>query len=82
MKKAIYKPTNQKIIILSQIDNYCEIFIDGEEKNVPLSDIIFDKPKSDIKLSSIEELKISLIVVPSIFNIIAYFFKLFYNIHT
>ncbi len=62
MKKAIYKPTNQKIIILSQIDNYCEIFIDGEEKNVPLSDIIFDKPKLDIKLSSIEELKESIFI--------------------
>jgi len=62
LKKAIYKPTNQKIIVLSQTDNYCEIFIDGEEKNVPLSDILFEKPKSAIQLSSLEELKESIFI--------------------
>ncbi|NOZ89942.1 MAG: hypothetical protein GXO60_01510, partial [Epsilonproteobacteria bacterium] len=62
MKKAIYKPTNQKIIVLSQTDNYCEIFINGEEKNVPLSDILFEQPKSPIQLSSLEELKESIFI--------------------
>ena len=62
LKKAIYKPTNQKIIVLSQTDNYCEIFIDGEEKNVPLWDILFEQPKSAIQLSSLEELKESIFI--------------------
>ena len=60
MKKAIYKPTNQKVIVLSQANGYAEIFIDGEERNVPLLDILFEEPSSTVKLSSLEELKESI----------------------
>ena len=30
MKKAVYKPTNQKTVILQEYDEYCEILLDGE----------------------------------------------------
>ena len=60
MKKAIYKPTNQKIIVLSEANNYAEIFIDGEERNIPLSDILFEEPTPTVQLSSLEELKESI----------------------
>ena len=60
MKKAIYKPTNQKIIVLSEANNYAEIFIDGEERSVPISDIAFEKQISTLKLSSLEDLKESI----------------------
>jgi len=32
LKKAIYKPTHQKVIVLSEANGYAEIFIDGEER--------------------------------------------------
>ena len=60
MKKAIYKPTNQKVIVLSEANEYAEIFIDGEERNVPLSDILFEEAQSMVKLSSLEDLKESI----------------------
>ena len=60
MKKAIYKPTNQKIIVLSEANNYAEIFIDGEERNVPLSDILFEEQKISVELSTFDELKASI----------------------
>ena len=60
MKKAIYKPTNQRVIVLSQANEYAEIFIDGEERNVPLSDILFEEATSTIQLSSLDELKESI----------------------
>jgi len=36
LKKAIYKPSNQKVIVLSEANGYAEIFIDEEERNVLL----------------------------------------------
>jgi len=60
LKKAIYKPTNQKIIVLSEANNYAEIFIDGEERNVPLSDILFEEQKISVELSTFDELKASI----------------------
>ncbi|MFA6144175.1 MAG: hypothetical protein WCW84_01475 [Sulfurimonas sp.] len=39
MKKAIYLPTGQNTLITSEFDGYCEIFLDGEYKTVPKSDI-------------------------------------------
>ena len=35
MKKAIYKPTNQNTVILSDLGEFCEILLDGEYKTVP-----------------------------------------------
>ena len=60
MKKAIYKPTNQKVIVISEANGYAEIFIDAEERNVPISDIAFEEPTSTIQLSSLDELKESI----------------------
>ena len=60
MKKAIYRPTNQKIIVLSEANNYAEIFIDGEDRNVPLLDILFEEQKIAVELSTLEELKASI----------------------
>ncbi|SFP43186.1 hypothetical protein [Hydrogenimonas thermophila] len=37
MKKAIYLPTSQNIIIVQDGEEYCEIFIDGEYKTVSKS---------------------------------------------
>jgi hypothetical protein len=34
LKKAIYLPTSQNIIIVQDGEEYCEIFIDGEYKTV------------------------------------------------
>ncbi|MFH0710155.1 MAG: helicase-related protein [Pseudomonadota bacterium] len=39
MKKAIYLPTGQNTLVVSEFDGYCEIFLDGEYKTVPKSDI-------------------------------------------
>lgn len=39
MKKAIYLPTGQNTLITSEFDGYCEIFLDGEYKTVPQSDV-------------------------------------------
>ncbi len=55
MKKAIYKPTNQNTIIISQSDGYCEIVLDGEYKTVSLHDLTFENSEST--LSTLDELK-------------------------
>jgi len=60
LKRAIYKPSNQRVIVLSQTNGYAEIFIDAEERNVPISDIAFEEPISTIQLSSLDELKESI----------------------
>ncbi len=41
MKKAIYLPTNQNIIITEEFDEYCEILLDGEYKTVNKNEIEF-----------------------------------------
>ena len=55
MKKAIYKPTNQNTIILSQENGYCEILLDGEYKTVSSKDILLEVDEQ--QLSSLDELK-------------------------
>jgi len=61
LQKATYKPTNQKVIILSQFDNYCEIFIDSQEKNVPIDDLVFDDVLN-VHIDSIDNLKKAIFV--------------------
>jgi SNF2 family DNA or RNA helicase len=39
LKKAIYLPTGQNTLITAEFDGYYEIFLDGEYKTVPQSDI-------------------------------------------
>jgi len=55
VKKGLYKPTNQNIIIISEIDGYCEILLNGEYKTVCVSDI--EVAETEIRLSSLDELK-------------------------
>lgn len=54
MKKAIYKPTKQKTIIINELDNYCEIFLDGEYKTVSKNALELE---SEQGLSTLDELK-------------------------
>ena len=39
MKKAIYLPTGQNTLVISEFDEYCEILLDGKYKTVSKSDI-------------------------------------------
>jgi hypothetical protein len=39
LKKAIYLPTGQNTLIVSENDGYCEIFLDGNYKSVPKTDL-------------------------------------------
>ena len=55
MQKAIYKPTNQNTIIVSQLDGYCEILLDGEYKSVSIDDLTLEK--KEIAYASLDELK-------------------------
>ena len=55
MKKAIYKPTNQNTIIISQTDGYCEILLDNDYKTVSVNDLSFED--EGLKLSTLDELK-------------------------
>lgn len=55
MKKATYKPTNQKTIVVSELDGYCEIVLDGDYKTVSINDLIFES--SQITISNLDELK-------------------------
>ncbi len=48
MKKAIYKPTNQNTVILSDLGEFCEILLDGEYKTVPKNDLEFLTQKTNI----------------------------------
>ncbi|MDD3060225.1 MAG: helicase-related protein [Sulfurimonas sp.] len=47
-KKAIYKPTNQKTVILQEFDEYCEILLDGEYKSVLKTELLFEDSASAI----------------------------------
>jgi hypothetical protein len=47
-KKAIYKPTNQKTVILQEFDEYCEILLDGEYKSVLKTELFFEGDASSI----------------------------------
>ncbi|MBL57219.1 MAG: hypothetical protein CMP61_08530 [Flavobacteriales bacterium] len=55
MEKAIYIPTRQNIIIIKEIDLYYEIFLDGNYKTVPKSDVSI--ASDEIKVSSLDDIK-------------------------
>jgi superfamily II DNA/RNA helicase len=55
VKKAIYLPTNQNTIIISEFNEYAEILLDGEYKTVSKSEI--EEISQKIELSSLEKLK-------------------------
>ena len=55
MKKAIYKPTNQNTIIITESDGYCEILLEGEYKTVSLNDLTFETSQTTI--STLDQLK-------------------------
>ena len=55
MKKAIYLPTSQNIIIVQDGEEYCEIFIDGEYKTVSKSDV--ELVTSEIEIASFNEVQ-------------------------
>ena len=55
MKKGIYKPTKQNIIIIDEFDDYCEVLLDGEYKTVLKKEIIL--ASLDLKISSLKKLK-------------------------
>jgi len=56
LKRAIYLPTGQNTLIVSEFNEYCEILLDGEYKTVAKSDII-DVATSiqSVPLSALEE---------------------------
>ena len=39
MKKAIYLPTNQNTVVISEFDNYFELLLDGDYKTVPKAEV-------------------------------------------
>ena len=55
MQKGIYLPTKQNTIILNELEEYCEILLDGEYKTVSKNDIEFET--SQAILSSLNTLK-------------------------
>ena len=55
MIKAIYKPTKQNTVILNELEDYCEILLDGEYKTVSRDDLEFIATQT--KLSTFEEFK-------------------------
>ena len=55
MKKGIYKPTKQNIIIIDEFEDYCEILLDGEYKTVLKNEIQISS--SSINVSTLNELK-------------------------
>ena len=55
MKKALYLPTNQNTVIITELDQYVEILLDGEYKTVSKSDI--KELSNEIHLTSLENLK-------------------------
>ena len=56
--KAIYKPTSQNTVIISETDHYCEILLDGSFKTVSKNDI--DYVLDSFQCSSLEYLKESI----------------------
>ena len=55
MKKGIYKPTKQNIIIIDELEEYCEVLLDGEYKTLLKSEIQISS--SNINVSTLNELK-------------------------
>jgi len=56
LKKAIYLPTGQNTLITSEFDGYYEIFLDGEYKTVPQSDVgEFVASIKSVSLARLEE---------------------------
>jgi len=55
LKKGIYLPTKQNTVILNELEEYCEILLDGEYKTVAKTEIEF--LATDVSLSSLETLK-------------------------
>lgn len=55
MKKGIYKPTKQNIIIVDELKDYCEILLDGEYKTVLKNEIQISS--SSINVSTLNKLK-------------------------
>jgi len=55
LKKGIYEPTKQNIIIIDELEDYCEILLDGEYKTVLKNEIQISS--SSINVSTLNELK-------------------------
>lgn len=55
MKKGIYIPTGQNIVVTKEVDVYCEILIDGHYKMVSSTDINFTN--SEYTLVSLKDFK-------------------------
>jgi len=55
VKKGVYLPTSQNTIILNEMDDYCEILLDGEYKTVPKYDLSFQS--DSIQISPLSDLK-------------------------
>ena len=60
MKKGVYLPTNQNIVIIDEFEGYFEILLDGEYKTVVSSDVALLIEEQ--KLSSFEEFKESIFI--------------------
>jgi SNF2 family DNA or RNA helicase len=55
MKRAIYLPTNQNTVVISEFDNYYELLLDGDYKTVPKAEVkLLD---SSVKICGLQELK-------------------------
>ncbi|WP_297085435.1 helicase-related protein [uncultured Draconibacterium sp.] len=55
MKKAIYIPTGQNTIIINEVELCYEIFLDGNYKTVPKSDVSI--ASNVVQISSLDEIK-------------------------
>ena len=55
MKKAIYNPTGQNTVIINDFDLSYEIFLDGNYKTVPKSDVSI--ATNETQISSLDEVK-------------------------
>jgi SNF2 family DNA or RNA helicase len=55
LRKGIYKPTQQNIVVVEEFEDYCEILLNGEYKTVLKSEIQI--LSSNINLSTLSELK-------------------------
>jgi len=48
MEKGIYLPTGESTVVVSTYEGYCEIFLDGEYKTVPLHDVTLENDTTAI----------------------------------
>lgn len=55
MKKGLYRPTKQNVVIIEEFEEYCEILLDGEYKTVSKNEIQI--VTSGINTSTLNELK-------------------------